>query len=175
LGGIERKLTEADLLLTTAEISVAFAGFAGLISVIGRGSASDPRRAAVLLRFALEVALFVVAFSLIPLLPLNYGLAPELSWRVSSLLFVVASQMATVAMSMRYRRTELPLSVPITATAVVLSLGADLLLLLNALGIFGSAAFPVYLTGLFANLGLAGFYFLLVVGSVFPSTNDQEL
>jgi hypothetical protein len=168
-------MSEADLLLTTAEIAVAFAGFAGLISVIGRGSASDPRRAAFLLRFALEVALFVVAFSLIPLLPLNYGLATESSWRLSSLLFVVASQMASVAMSLRYRRAEIAISVPITATVVVLSVGADLLLLANALGTFGSAAFPVYLTGLFANLALAGFYFLLVVGSVFPSTDDHEL
>jgi Zn-dependent protease len=75
-------MSEADLLLTTAEIAVAFAGFAGLISVIGRGSASDPRRAAILLRFALEVSLFVVAFSLIPLLPLNYGVATESLWRI---------------------------------------------------------------------------------------------
>jgi len=168
-------MSEADLLLTTAEIAVAFAGFASLISVIGRSAAPDPRRAAFLLRFALEVALFVVAFSLVPLLLLSYGLAAESSWRLSSLLFVVASQMASVAMSMRYRRAELPVSVALAVTAVVLSAGADLLLLVNALGFFGSAAFPVYLTGLFANLGLAGFYFLLVVGAVFSSTDDREL
>jgi hypothetical protein len=167
-------MSEADLLLTTAEIAVAFAGFAGLISVIGRGSASDPRRAAFLLRFALEVSLFVVAFSLIPLLPLSYGLAAESSWRLSSFLFVAASQMASVAMIRRLRQAGFAFSVGIQATVFVLSVGADLLLVVNALGLFGSAAFPVYLTGLFANLGLAGFYFLLVVGSVFPSNDDHE-
>jgi hypothetical protein len=77
-------------------------------------------------------------------------------------------------MSMRYRRAELAVSAFITAVVIILSVGADLLLLANALGIFGSAAFPVYLTGLFANLGLAGFYFLLVVGSVFPSVDAHE-
>jgi hypothetical protein len=167
-------MNEADLLLTTAEIAVAFAGFASLISVIGRGSAEDPRLAAFLLRYALEVALFVVAFSMIPLLPLQYGLSPESAWRLSSFLFVVASQLATFGMGRRYRQSGFALGAPITATVVVLSAGADLLLLVNALGFFRSVVFPVYLTGLFANLGLAGFYFLLVVGSVFPSNADRE-
>jgi hypothetical protein len=174
LGGIGRRMSESDILLTTAEIAVAFAGFASLISVIGRGSATDPRLAAFLLRFALEVAVFVVAFSLIPLLPLNYGLEPDSAWRLSSFLFVVASQLATFGMSRRFRRSELALSTPTMATVVVLSIGADLLLLVNALGFFGSAVFPVYLTALFANLGLAGFYFLLVVDSVFPSSDGHE-
>jgi hypothetical protein len=163
---------EADLLLTTAEIAVAFAGFASLIGVIGRGSAENPRLAAFQLRYALEVTLFVAAFSLIPLLPLKYGLASENAWRLSSFLFVVASQLASYGMISRWKRnSDLAVSTYVKVTVVALSLGADLLLLVNALGFFGSAVFPVYLTGLFANLGLAGFYFLLVVGSVFPPDN----
>lgn len=166
---------EADLLLTTAEIAVAFAGFASLISVIGRGSAENPRLAAFQLRFALEVALFVAAFSLIPLLPLKYGLAPVPAWRLSSFLFVVASQLVSFGMARRwYRSSDLTVATSVKVTALVLSGGADLLLLVNALGFFGSAGFPVYVTGLFANLGLAGFYFLLVVGSVFPSQYGHE-
>ena len=167
-------MNEADLLLTTAEVAAAFAGFAGLIGVIGRGSAVDPRRTAAILRFALEVSLFVVAFSLVPLLPLNYGLAAESCWRLSSILFVVGSWMASAVMSRRYLRAELRISTPASVFAAVLSLGADLLLVVNALGFFGSAVFPVYLTALFANLGLAGFYFLLVVGSVFSWDRTDE-
>ena len=82
--------------------------------------------------------------------------------------------MATFAMSRRFQYSKLSVGAPVTATVAFLSLGADLLLLLNALGIFGSAVFAVYVTGLFANLGLAGLYFLLVVGSVFPSSADRE-
>ena len=67
-GGTSRRMGEADLLLTTAGIAVVFAGSSGLISVIGRGSARDPRLAAFLLCFVLEVSLFAVAFSLLPLL-----------------------------------------------------------------------------------------------------------
>ena len=167
-------MAEADLLLTTAEIAAAFAGFAGLVGVIGRGSASDPRRAAALLRYTLEVSLFVVAFSLIPLLPLNYGVETAASWRLSSLLFIIASLIATVAMGLRYKRADLRVSVGSSIVAGVLSVGADLLLLANALGFFGSAVFPVYLTGLFANLGLAGYYFLLVIGSVFSPAEDRD-
>jgi hypothetical protein len=163
---------ESDLLLTTAEIAVAFAGFASLISVIGRGSAADPRRAAFLLRFTLEIALFVVAFSLIPFLPLKYGVASESAWRFSSLLFAIASQIFSFRMTQRYRRSGLEVAVSVKVFVVLLSAGADILLFTNALGLYGSAAFPVYLTGLFANLGLAGFYFLLVVDSVFSADED---
>ena len=167
---------QEDILLTTAEIAVAFAGFASLISVIGRGASPNPRLAAFQLRFALEVALFVAAFSLIPLIPLEFGLAPESSWRLSSFLFVVASQLVTFTMGRRwYRSSDLSVGTTVKATAVVLSLGADLLLLINALGFFGSAVFPIYLVGLFANLGLAGFYFLLVVASVFAPGPGQRL
>lgn len=175
MGAIRRGVDEVDILLTTAEIAVAFAGFASLISVIARGSVLNPRLTTLQLRSALEVDLFVVAFSLIPIIPLSFGLASSSAWRLSSLLFVVASQLVTFTMTRRwFRSADLSVATSVKVTVGTLSLGADLLLLGNALGFFGSAAFPVYLTALFANLGLAGFYFLLVVSSVFQSDSGAS-
>lgn len=109
---------------------------------------------------------------MIPFLPLNFEVAADSAWRLSCLLFVVASQIASFRMTQRYQRSGLEVPLSVKVFVVTLSGGADLLLLTNALGLYGSAAFPVYLTGLFANLGLAGFYFMLVVGSVF-SVDDE--
>ena len=112
-GGVSRRMGEADLLLTTAGIGVVFAGFSSLISIIRRGSARDPRLAAFLLCFVLEVSLFAVAFSLIPFLSLEYGLSPTPAWwRLSSFLFVVASQLVTFDMTGRYWRSDLAAATP---------------------------------------------------------------
>ena len=98
-------MDEADLLLTVAEIAVAFAGFSSLVSVVARGSTQDPAAASFYLRFTLEVSLFVVAFSLLPFLPLGYEISRELAWRLSSLVFVLSSQAVTIPMMRRFRRS----------------------------------------------------------------------
>ena len=174
-GGTSRRMGETDLLLTTAGIAAYFAGFSSLISVIRRGSARNPRLAAFLLCFVLEVSLFAVAFSLLPLLPLEYGLAPAPACRISSFLFVVTSQLVVFDMTRRYQRSGLAAATPVTVIVIILVGGADLLLLANTFGFFGAAAFHVYLAGLFANLGLAGFCFFLLVGSIFSSRSGQAV
>jgi hypothetical protein len=66
----------ADLLLTTAEIAIAFAGFASIVSVLGRGRSSDDSRLdALRLRAMLESALTVVVFALAPFIPNAFGLS----------------------------------------------------------------------------------------------------
>ena len=63
-------LSESDLLLTTAELSVAFAGFASLASILGRRfSRDDPRLNAGLLNM-LTLSLSVTALALVPHLPM---------------------------------------------------------------------------------------------------------
>ena len=125
-------MDEADLLLTVAEIAVA--GFSSLVSVVARGSTQDPSAASFFLRFTLEVSLFVVAFSLLPFLPLRYGLSPEHAWRLSSLIFVLSSQAVTIPMTRRYQHSNVAVSKPTVAIVVLLSGGADLRSLQEMLG-----------------------------------------
>jgi len=58
---------ENDLLLTIAEVAVAFVGFSSLVSLLGRRtSRDDPRLDAIRMRGLIESSLLVVAFSLTP-------------------------------------------------------------------------------------------------------------
>jgi len=76
-----------DILTAIAEISIAFAGFSGIVSVIGRDrstqwSVTDRIRFWSMLEFGIA-ALF---FSLLPIPLRHFGLNPDLVWAVSSLL-----------------------------------------------------------------------------------------
>ncbi len=58
-------MSESDVLLTIAEVAVAFAGFASLVGVLGqRSSADDPRVIGLRMRGMLLSSLMVVAFSI---------------------------------------------------------------------------------------------------------------
>ncbi len=84
-------MPEAEILLTTAEIAVAFAGFASLVTILGRRSSRvDPRIIAMRFRGMLTNSLLVVAFSMIPLLLFRYGLRETAVWRISSVLLALA-------------------------------------------------------------------------------------
>ena len=64
---------DADHLFTVAEVGIALAGFSTLVAVLGvRSGRADPRLDAVRLQIMLESSLFVVAFSLFPLIPSMY-------------------------------------------------------------------------------------------------------
>ena len=85
-------LDEAELLPTIAEISVAFAGFASLVSVFGaRSSGAHLAPNLIRLRGMIETALLVLAFSLVPYLPYKFGMSSEASWRVAAVVFALAA------------------------------------------------------------------------------------
>ena len=64
-------LSESELLLTISELSVAFAGFASLASILGRRmSKDDPRLDAGRLLNMLTVSLSLTVLALVPFLPM---------------------------------------------------------------------------------------------------------
>ena len=84
-------LQDSDLLLTIAEVAVAFAGFASLVSILGQRSAQDNFHvSSVRMRAMVLYSLLVVTFSLFPFVFNRYGLRDEAVWRVSSALFAIA-------------------------------------------------------------------------------------
>ena len=83
-------MINADLLLTIAEIAVAFAGFASLVSVLS--SARNERHAlaqSILFRTMVLMSLAVVAFSLVPFMTHGFGFPSSVSWRLASGLFLL--------------------------------------------------------------------------------------
>jgi hypothetical protein len=83
-GQQNRMAEDAEYLFTIAEVAAAFAGFAGLVTVVAqRGSPRDLTVALNLLRNMLLVALLVVLASLAPHVVLRLGISPGTAWRVA--------------------------------------------------------------------------------------------
>ena len=68
-------MEHGEFLFTIAEVSVAFAGFASIVGILGRRSTSSPHRLnALRMRIMVLHGLVVVAFSLVPYLLHSYGI-----------------------------------------------------------------------------------------------------
>ena len=85
-------MQHSDLLQTFAEISVAFAGFASLISLLGRSSEFvDGSRLLGMVR----TSLLGTAFALFPFVPVALSVPEATAWRLSGGLLFVVSGMHT--------------------------------------------------------------------------------
>lgn len=85
-------MLHSELLLTFAEIGVAFAGFASLISLLGAASeVIDVSRLLGMVR----TSLFATAFALFPFVPSALGVSEASVWRISGALFFTVSGLHT--------------------------------------------------------------------------------
>ena len=166
-------LSEAELLPTLAEISVAFAGFASLISVLG-GISSREKMAANLwrLRGMLETSVLTLVFSLAPFLPAKFGASTDTSWRMAAAAFSVAI-LARIAFRI-YARNNPSLINPIVAWCIGgLQLLAALLLLSSAVWLPFSMVVGAYHLLLFLVLFVSAYLFVLVAISVLAPTESE--
>ena len=88
-------LSESELLPVIAELSVTFAGFASLISILGAITSQEQVTVNLWrLRGMLETAMLTFVFSLAPFLPAKFGVANSLSWHIAAIAFstVVAAR-----------------------------------------------------------------------------------
>lgn len=97
-------MEHSDVFLTLAEVSVAFAGFSGIVAVFGR---RDPGQwsAADRYRFfsLVETSLVAAFLSLVPFGCAAMRLSPELIWRLSSILLVVYMAASYAVHIVQYR------------------------------------------------------------------------
>jgi hypothetical protein len=157
----------AAVLLTLAEVSVAFAGFASLIAILGLRTDTGTK-AFDLLRYwvMLEFSLAALALSLLPLLLTFLGIAEVVIWRGSSALvalFVLIHHIVVVRLYFRrepaLRRATHPanlIGANLTYAALVLTQVA------NALG-FLDPPFGWYLLGLLLVLFVASAHFIIFI------------
>lgn len=158
-----------DLLFTFAEVAVAFAGFAGLVTVLTTRDARPPEQTALdmeNLQGVLGASLIVVAFSLLPAVVMHVGIEPKLAWRVASGVFAIAAFVyATYSIPgyvTRYRAAgkAVPISLKFSISLVAFSV---LTLALGTLGIVPERIYPVPLV---CYLYFAGISFVRVFRSV---------
>jgi hypothetical protein len=88
------ELPSQELFFTLAEVGVAFAGFAGLVTVLaGRARRSEERAALdlVFLHTVLATSLSVVAFALLPPSLVDMGVDADTALRAAAAMFLVVS------------------------------------------------------------------------------------
>ena len=165
-------MPESEVLLTIAEVAVAFAGFASLVGILGQGtSADDPRVIGVRMRGMLLSSLMVVAFSIFPILLARYGVDETVIWAASSLVLLAATASyyvwfwgalqalgrAEIPTNRFQRRVVIPILL-VTAVSLAVALGVNVFLATPA----------IYLTALALVLFQSGFAFCLIVFSFLP-------
>ena len=152
-----------DTLLTIAELAVALAGFASIVSVVGqRGGATRRAADALRIRLMLEVALRNAAFAVMPLPFLAaYPNEPAL-WRVFSGLYLMVALVYAYFRLDDTRRTGPRWSS--VSTQVLLALTA-LVAIANVIGLGGPYTFSLYAANVLGGLAVSGITFLAVAGS----------
>jgi hypothetical protein len=154
-------------LFTAAELAVAFAGFAGLVTVLTQRLTKTQREFDVVrFRDMLLLSLIAAAFALFPTLPIAFGANEEITWRVSSGLFVVAwagfGLQGLLAGLQLSRSGSRPFLRPLfwnNLAAYIVSVAALLLVAAGA-DVVADVRAAVYLAALYVLLYLAGAYFV---------------
>ena len=165
-------MQHSDLLLTTAEVSIAFAGFASLVTLLGRRSAEQTLLLDVArLRGMIFTSLLALAFSLFPFLPYTLGAPSEAVWRISSgVLFLAGCAIGWVQFwhlkQAGWSRTR-SLYVNMPLGLLVLCL-----LALNCFVDLGKFSPGIYVFALFSLLFVSGFLFSLAFLSFLGGRNE---
>lgn len=157
-----------DLMLTFAEVAVAFAGFSAVVSMFDRRSEhDDPRVRHYRVRVMVEYGVCVSIFAFVPyLLDALLG-SPELAWRLASGLLVCVWSFIGLSAQHRSKRIFERSTFAVApafafASAAIGYIGAAILVL-NVFGRPIRSAGASYAVGLFFPLLQTALYFLRIV------------
>jgi hypothetical protein len=168
LGGHRELVQYADLLLTLAEVSVAIAGFSGVVIVLGNRQKSVTRRISAIMTQGMVIGgLQAVVISILPILLSESGLEPQTAWRVACVLFGLIYAAGTAYFFVRTARLDDYQRQHTAAgpSLFFLSAGASMLLLTAGAGAFGSFASGVYMACLLFHLSVTAFGFLRLLSA----------
>ena len=160
-----------DLLQTLAEVSVALAGFSGVVSVFGRRHTGEWDPADRLhLSFMLETSLAVLFLSLLPFALLSVELTPRSTWTIMSSVLAAFLVMAFGAATYRYRRLssgDQRMAVG-RVYGIAMTLGDSSVIALQLFNVFSAHEFSLYLIGLIWLLFSCAFSFVRLLGFFRP-------
>jgi hypothetical protein len=162
---------QSELLLTTAQIGMALAGFAGLVTLLGRPSPrADSRLNEIRFRSMVELSLTLAAFGLLPFVPTELGLVESVGWRVSSAGYAIASAAFLLHSVGRNRREmgRVLIAGGVTGALIGTCIALALALGLNAAGAFRGFESGIYCGGLFVHFLAASFFFIRLLYGALP-------
>lgn len=166
-------LSESEILLTVSELSVAFAGFASLASILGRRlSKDDPRVDAGRLLNMLIVSLSLTALALVPFLPMLLEWSSRWVWGASGA--VGLTVMALFAPSVLRRASQMRQYPGFNPSANTLNralgIAAAIGFLSSILGIPPANPFVAYFFSIVSLLTLCAILFFHVIASLLHSS-----
>ncbi|MFQ5891124.1 MAG: hypothetical protein ACE5JR_13955 [Gemmatimonadota bacterium] len=171
-------MDRAEVLLTTAEIAIAFAGFGGLAGLLGRHRTRDDVRIDVMrLRAILEGSLMVAGAAALPLVLSSYSEGSDSIWRVASGLFLLASLMLVGLWTKRIRAVVaagVALDRRIVGMFYLIAVVMTGLLGLNLLNVSPGRLFPRYVSALYTQLFGMAILFLRLVASLVATAGHDE-
>ncbi len=154
-----------DTLLTTSQIAITIAGFAGLVGVLGRRDRIGRSSLEFFrLRFMLEYSFFALGYSLLPFLVFSAGFDESASWRASSA-FAFCAYIGYALLNRRLLSEIIRTARGLEHAASLIDGLATLLLIANALALpFEASAFP-YVAAVYLHLfgAAVGFYRLIAL------------
>ena len=158
-------LAEESILFIFAQVAVLFAGFGGVSIVLGRLQTPVERAR---LRNVIITALFLLLMSLFPLLPNQFGLEPDTTWRLgtgvlASMIIVFYAASGDLKLFKDANRTDQSLMIG-DGVLIVLLIGATV-------GPATGFAAKVYLTALFWHLFSACVMFFMVFAPVWEDAD----
>jgi hypothetical protein len=159
-------------LATIAEVSAAFTGFAGLVSVLGRSSL-DPKVRFWRVQLIVITSLSAMFGALIPSAIQSLVSDESALWRTSSLILflLVASQLIFVYRSMPSEQASGPLKLLYSPMAVVLTVGSlvfQICLASVVVGLVSTEAPAVYSLSLLFMLLASTFHFFRLLKGAQP-------
>ena len=165
-------INHTDTLMTLAEVSATFAGFAALVTLFARrrlegGAAHDLMR----LRLVIGASVVVDMAALIPVAVAGFDYPQAVIWRASAVVFQILICFVIGSFLSSYRTVRG--SFPPDLLAVVVVVGLELLVQFCLISIlFGGSEerhYGLYISALIGTLGQAAFVFLRLVESSFAS------
>ena len=160
-------LAEASILFTIAQVSVLFAGFGGVSSVLGKLQTKLQR---VRLRNVIFTAVLLLMYSLFPFLPNQFGLEPEVTWRISTAalgVFTVIFYAASGDLKLFREANRLDQSL-IAGDFVILAI-----LIASTLGYFLVYPSTAYIVALFWHLLSACLMFIMVFSPIWDAEDED--
>ena len=165
-------LNHTETLMTLAEVSATFAGFAALVTLFARrrvegGAAHDLMR----LRLVIGASVVVVMGALIPVAIAGFGVPEATIWRSSALVFQILICFVIGSFLSSYRTVRG--SFPPDRLAVLVAVGLEILIQFSLITIlFGGVEerhYGLYIAALIGTVGQAAFVFLRLVESSFAN------
>jgi hypothetical protein len=161
-----------DALLTLAEVSATFAGFAALVTLFARRrlegtAAHDLLR----LRLVIGASVVVVMAALIPVAIAGFGLPDKLSWQLSAGIFLALIYMLIGSFILSYNTVKGSFPPDRLAVSVVFGLAVLIQASLAAvlLGNTEERLYGLYISALIGTIGQAAFVFLRLISSTFST------